>query len=449
MPTPLQVIKAQEAVEIRKHNRFARWGERGAPNRVEPIAKPAFDVPFRLEPGQRIFTVGSCFARNVEAELLRRGFQVPLRDLFKQPIFAGIEYGILNNYGTPSIYNEFAWAFGDEPFVEDDHILEINPGKFADVHLNPARRPEPREVVVGRRANIREAYKLAATCDVTIITLGLAENWFDTKTGFYLNLSPRPSWIAAQPDRFQLHVLSYADASEYLHKTLAILHRESPQMRVVLTVSPVPLMNTHRDMDVLVANSYSKSVLRAAAEEAVLRHDFVTYFPSYEAFVLSDRRLAWTEDLVHTQDDLVAYNVSRMVNAFTAGKFSEESTVLDEAAVFAESEPEKTLQMLEGNDDLAALTIRSRALIASGRVREAHDALEIACNPKMRSMVVWQTYLRAALATNDGTLAEAALRRTREYYHHALIGQEKMIASWFQARDRADIVTELCIAAEA
>ena len=67
----------------------------------------------------------------------------------------------------------------------------------------------------------------------------------------------------------------------------------------------------------------------------------------------------------------------------------------------------------------------------------------------MRSILVWQAYLRAALATNDVSLAEAALRRIKEYYHHALIGQEKMIASWFQARGRADIVTGMCITAEA
>jgi hypothetical protein len=449
MPNPLHILAAQDAIEIRKRNRYCRWGERGTPNRVEPIAKPAFAVPFRLEPGQSVFTVGSCFARNVEAELLRRGFKIPLRDLFKLPEFVGVDYDTLNNYGAASIYNEFAWAFGDEPFVEDDHILEVTTGKYADVHLNPARRPEPRELVVKRRAQIRQSYRLAAVCDTTVMTLGLAESWFDTKSGFYLNLSPRPSWISAEPNRFQLHVLSYADAYEYLRKTLDILHREAPRIRVILTVSPVPLMNTHRDMDVIVANTYSKSVLRAVAEEAVLRHDFVTYFPSYEAFVLSDRKLAWTHDLVHTNDDLVAFNVSRMVTAFTAGKYSEEDTIMEQAAALSESDPPAALEMLHGNDDLAAVPIRARALMALSRANEAHDLLERICTPTMKSIVVWQTYVRAALATNNLSLADAALRRTKQYYWHALISQEKMIASWFQVRGRPDIPAELGIGTQA
>ncbi|GEM_PF-6995480 len=442
MPDPLLVLGASDAVEIRKKNRYSNWGERGAANRVEPIARPDFDVPFRLVPGQKIFTVGSCFARNVEAELLKRGFQIPLRDVFGRPEFAGVEFAALNNYGVASIYNEFAWAFGDEPFVEEDHIFEVVPGKFADIDSPPTRKPEPRDVVVQRCASIRSLYRLAATCDVTIMTLGLAENWFDTRSGLYLNLSPRPSMIAAEPARYQLHVLSYADAYGYLRKSLAILHREAPAMRVILTVSPVPLMSTHRDMDVLVANTYSKAVLRAAAEEAVVRHDFVTYFPSYEAFVLSDRKLAWTDDLVHTNEDLVAFNVSRMVSAFTSGRKADDCTEIEQAAVLADADPEKALALLVGKDDLSALPVRVRALIALGRPREAHDLVEPYCTPKLKSRIVWQTFVNAALATQNVALAESALRRTKALYRHALIGQEQMIVSWFQSRDRPDLGDE-------
>jgi hypothetical protein len=443
MPSPLQILSASEAVQTRKTNRHSTWGDRGSSNRVEPIAKPGFDVPFRLEPGQKIFTVGSCFARNVEAELMRRGFQIPLRDFFRRPEAAGLDFSTVNNFGTPSIYNEFAWAFGDEPFVEDDHILEVTPGKFADIHLTPSRRPEPRELVVNRRTALREVHRLAAACDVTIMTLGLAENWYDTKTGFYLNIAPRPSMIVAEPDRFQLHVLSYEDAYDYLRKALAILHREAPKMQVILTVSPVPLMSTHRAMDVLVANSYSKSVLRAVAEEAVVRHDFVSYFPSYESFVLSDRKLAWIDDLVHTNDDLVAFNVNRMVNAFTSGQASDDRTVVEQAAVLAEVEPDKALSLLEGNNDLAAINIRARALIALGRAREAYDLIEKRCDAKMRSYSTWRGFMNAALATEDVALAESAIRRTKSLYVHATLDQVQMLSSWFHSRGRQDLADEL------
>lgn len=49
----------------------------------------------------------------------------------------------------------------------------------------------------------------------------------------------------------------------------------------------------------------SKSTLRAAAETVSRTYDFVDYFPSYEMVMLSPRNLAWQEDAVHVQSDMV------------------------------------------------------------------------------------------------------------------------------------------------
>ncbi len=38
------------------------------------FADPSFKPSFMLEPGQRIFTIGSCFARGIERTLAERGF---------------------------------------------------------------------------------------------------------------------------------------------------------------------------------------------------------------------------------------------------------------------------------------------------------------------------------------------------------------------------------------
>ena len=56
----------------------------------------------------------------------------------------------------------------------------------------------------------------------------------------------------------------------------------NPGVRVILTVSPVPLVATAEPNHVLAATTYSKSVLRVAAEAAARRHSEVRYFPSYE-----------------------------------------------------------------------------------------------------------------------------------------------------------------------
>jgi hypothetical protein len=79
-----------------------------------------------------------------------------------------------------------------------------------------------------------------------------------------------------------------------------------PEMRFVVTVSPVPLGATFKDADVIVANSASKSVLRTVAEELFRRFDFVDYFPSYEIVLNSPRALAFQEDQLHVARDMVA-----------------------------------------------------------------------------------------------------------------------------------------------
>jgi len=69
-----------------------------------------------------------------------------------------------------------------------------------------------------------------------------------------------------------------ADMQLFVEKLLGV----NPRAKMILTVSPVPLIATYEDRHVLVSNTYSKSVLRVAAEEISKRNPMCDYFPSYE-----------------------------------------------------------------------------------------------------------------------------------------------------------------------
>lgn len=485
---PLFSLSDEEAVGNRKTNPVAGWGGRGPSSRVEPLAAPSFEVPFRFKPGEKIFTIGSCFARNVEGELNRRGFALPMWDLFKRPEFAELNLSIINNYGTPSIYNEIAWAFGERDFVPDEHILEVRPGKFADIHVAPAIRPEPRDTVLARRRAIIEAYRMAAECSVVIMTLGLAELWFDTATGYYLNVAPRPSVIDAFPGRFRLDVLTYEEGYDYLEKAILILKKHAPELRIVLTVSPVPLMSTHRPMDVMVANTYSKSMLRTAAETIVARHAFVTYFPSYESVTLSDRELAWEGDLVHVKPDLVAFNVGRMIKAYVGGQdddaqIDDAFTAIEQARAareagraFADAFFERhgawsatngqfaleharhllaSKRAAEAYDVLAAhdlsranmAIMAGQALIALGRAAEARALLLPFAQTHRKSAVLWETLISAAMAEGDEDAVNALLWRYRASMTGRTTPTFLRVAKWFHGRGRTERALELAKAA--
>ena len=87
---------------------------------------------------------------------------------------------------------------------------------------------------------------------------------------------------------------------------------------MLLTVSPVPLRSTLRDMDVLVANSYSKSVQRAAVERFCLETDNVDYFPSYEFVNLSEPSASFTaRDYRHVTNEMVSIIMQHALSEYT------------------------------------------------------------------------------------------------------------------------------------
>ena len=60
-------------------------------------------------------------------------------------------------------------------------------------------------------------------------------------------------------------------------------------------------MNTFSTMDIVVANAWAKSLLRAVAQEWAAAHANVDYFPSYEIVQNSDRAVVWEPDLRHVK----------------------------------------------------------------------------------------------------------------------------------------------------
>jgi Flp pilus assembly protein TadD len=290
-------------------------------NRVEPLCQPAFYPSFRISKQDKIYTIGSCFARNIEKVMVYRGFDVVTSKLpVDDPAFDKLGTELLNNYGVTSIQNEFEWGLDpDRPFDANNNTLEIAPGRFIDLHLVPSIKATTLEAVLARREAIISVTRKIVDCRIVIITLGLSEVWYDTYTSTYFNYAIPRTAIAKAPDRYELHVLSYEETIGCLHKIMALLKKYCrADQRVVLTVSPVPLSATHTTDDVIVANAYSKAALRTAAGTIAAEYPNVDYFPSYESVTHSDRQRAWKHDQTHVQGEIVELNVSRMIAAYTA-----------------------------------------------------------------------------------------------------------------------------------
>lgn len=362
---PVKTFTSQEAYQQYKDNPLSNWPERGGPrDRFSPKAAPGFSASTTLVPGEKVFTIGSCFARHVERELGKHGFDIPAQKFTVDPEYWSGEPGtLLNNYVISAVLPQIRWAFGiGEPFSLDTHCVKHGE-KYQDLQIAGNVRPQPAEVVLAQRERISAIFRELAEARVVVLTLGLVEAWWDDKAKMYINMAPPKRAVRAEPDRFSLHVLDFHDMTSALYELMDLLQEVGHKdLQVVMTVSPVPLTATFTTQDVALANSYSKSLLRASVDHVRARYDFVGYYPSYESFMLTQKTSAFIKDQVHVNMDLVEFNISRMVSTYQ-GEGSDMS-VLDQALGAQRA----------GNTDLAIKTLQD-ALADGGNVGPVRGAL--------------------------------------------------------------------------
>lgn len=212
--------------------------------------------------------------------------------------------------------NEVNAAFGSIDPAR--HMVETPDGKFLDMQLHTTVLPSTLERAIERRQEINAVNREAISSSrVVVITLGLIETWFDTLSGLHLNYAPPMPLCKRHPGRFQFEVMSPEVTISATRELIELFRRHGhPEQRVILTVSPVPLGRTFTQADSIVANMYSKSALRVAAEVVVREFDHVDYYPSFETVLLSEPAETWEDDGIHVRPAMVKHNVERMLAAY-------------------------------------------------------------------------------------------------------------------------------------
>lgn len=292
-------------------SKFDRWtkGAQAACDRIQKgIVIPQWQPSFQIAPDAQIFAMGSCFARNIESELINLGINVtsaaPDSDLME--IRTNLQLGLLNKYNPISIHQELAWAAGVTDFPEQGFIEYGE--KYIDPYLREQTPGGDLASMQARRTALRQYFAQAFQADLVIVTLGLTETWYDRTTKLALTEAPSPRLIKQYPERFGLKPLFYQDCLAVLKSICALLQAQGkPHLKIVFTLSPVALRRTFTGQDVIVANMMSKSTLRSAVGELTGKVEGVDYFPSYEAAMLSDPLLVWQADQRNVTDFVVAH----------------------------------------------------------------------------------------------------------------------------------------------
>ncbi|MCC6948569.1 MAG: GSCFA domain-containing protein [Bradyrhizobiaceae bacterium] len=307
---------------------LARWPT--ARRRIRSgLVMPEIAPSFRIKPGDEVFTMGSCFARNIEDHLARLGckisthaFVLPAHEL-RQGV-SGSGRG-LTLFTTPVFRQIIEWS---ERIMQRDRRVsaaECEPyafclpdGMVLDLGLSDVT-PVSHERFVARRQELFDVYLRAFSADSVVLTPGLIEAWFDTKSNQYIHITPVLNGSPLDNSRFEFDVIGYQQCLDDLNAVIRAIRRHNPNARFIVTVSPVPLYTTFTGQDIIVANSQSKGTLVAACTEVCRQNEFVDYFPSYEAVTLS-RRGVWQKDRRHVTDRFVAKIVESVSRHYIEGR---------------------------------------------------------------------------------------------------------------------------------
>jgi hypothetical protein len=312
---------------------YSRWYQKGAlPSELngtlasqrlrEPLFSPAISPGFKMQREDKIFAIGSCFARGVELALIGQKMDVLSRtaEFDSFPSMNGeLPLGFTNKYNTFSIYNELCWALDPAAEFPRHSLVDLGNSIFYDPHTNPALQLTGLEQTIHRREIMQMVTRRISQCRVVIITLGLVEVWRDNTANVFINRLI-PGMLSSYPDRYELHLTSFVENLSNLERIHGLLSQFGHQdVQIVVTVSPVPLQATFSGEDVVIANTHSKSLLRAVAQEWATSHENVHYFPSYEIVQNSDRSLTWEEDMRHVKGEVVRHIMSLFLHNYFSG----------------------------------------------------------------------------------------------------------------------------------
>ena len=257
------------------------------------LLDPVSASPFLISTSDRIVTAGSCFAQHVARFMSGSGFNHYITEeahpIIPSNLATKHNYGMFSaRYGNiytakqlkqllERAYGTFtplvkSWRAGPSEGVVDPFRPQIQPGGF----LSEA------ELEADRASHFACIRRAIEEMDVFVFTLGLTEAWIDTRDGAVFPIAPGIAGGEYDPETVAFKNFNATEVCEDLFEALSFIRERRPDVKIILTVSPVPLNATYVDRHVLVSTVLSKAILRVAADKCLERLDNCVYFPSFD-----------------------------------------------------------------------------------------------------------------------------------------------------------------------
>ena len=238
-----------------------------------------------LHHDDNVMLMGSCFSDNIGAKLR-----------------AALINATVNPTGT--LYNPISIAqcvtrlIDNEPIAGQNLFMQGGVWNSFDFHSRHSL-PDKQAAINHMNDCISRGHEALRNAQLLTITLGSAIVYRLRSTGEVVaNCHKVPQ------HEFERKMSSVSEMAQVIDSMLTRLHEFNPELRIILTVSPI-----RHIADGLDTNSLSKASLRVAIHQAIARHsEYCDYFPSYEIMLddLRDYRF-YNNDMVHPSDVAVEY----------------------------------------------------------------------------------------------------------------------------------------------
>ena len=332
---------------------------------VPPFAvDPVVHVPFTISRSTLVATGGSCFAQHVGRALQENGcsYQVveSAPDWLPAAKHREWNYGVFsarygNIYTVRQLLQLFDRAYGI--CTPQLTFWEASAGTYVDPfrpRIQPPGYASVEELIASREGHLAAVRELFETLDVFVFTLGLTEGWEHVPDGAVLPLAPGVAGGTWQRDLYRFRNHSVQEIEQDLITFVDRLRSVNPDSRLVLTVSPVPLVATYAEQHVLVSTCFSKSVLRVAASNCAAARDHVVYFPSYEIITGPHAGNNYYEDDLRSVNEQGVNHVMRtFFRHFLVDGEHDATSAEDYAVRYAASELESLKDVICDEDTLA------------------------------------------------------------------------------------------------
>jgi hypothetical protein len=296
-----------------------RWSKVG---RAKDVYLPSVNEFKILDNNSKICSLGSCFADRIGWELNKRKINIGEVEIIRDKKHVTFPWG---SFFNPLNFSQIIQHvleikkidFNPETFIKVPKNLQGNHyessaqfkeiGKYKLINLHAKIKHDFDDYDLSLKKvneNLTILKNSIKNSDAIIITLGLIETWIDKKSeiawhAFHGEALKKKSI----DDKAYFKKLNYTEVVDCLKNMINILVNDLNK-KIIFTVSPIPMAFTFSENDVVVANRYSKSLLRSSIENFI-DNKSVFYFPSFEIVVDSiGIEKSFIKDKIHISPNL-------------------------------------------------------------------------------------------------------------------------------------------------